>query len=310
MPKFRKIGFSILEIASSLGEIVTSPSELFEDDDGRISKKTGISSINRSSLSALELATQALGNLTTLGDLKSDIGVVIYVTQSPVNYLPNHASLIQDKFGLPQSSICFDINQGCSGYVQGLLTAVTLAKQHNCKALLVCADTYSHHLDRHDRSTQVLFSDGATATIVDHKGDLEILDASHCTDGSGADYLVKPTNSSIPLKMDGAAVFQWTRRVLALQIKTLLEENRTKVANIDAFYIHQASKLVMDNVIKGLGVTQEKVPSSLGLTGNLVSSSIPFLLEKNWEGFCKTKSFVLAGFGVGLSSSCCLVRRL
>ena len=76
-----------------------------------------------------------------------------------------------------------------------------------------------------------------------------------------------------------------------------------KKDDVNSFFLHQASKFVLDNVQKGLAVSQEKIPTSLHLTGNLVSSSIPFLIENNFEKFTDGRLNVLSGFGVGLSCS-------
>ena len=87
------IQFDIQEIKSFIGEIQTSPEELFDDDDGRIAQKTGIDTLHRSQKSAYELAIEAVNRLESLDDIKDDIAYLIYVTQSATYFLPNHASL-------------------------------------------------------------------------------------------------------------------------------------------------------------------------------------------------------------------------
>ena len=300
--------FAIVEISSCLGEKETSPGLLFDDDDGRISAKTGIKILHRSAQSAFDLALEAVGRLDSLAAWKAQIKYVLYVTQSPSYFLPNHASRIQAACDLPLSSMCFDINQGCSGYVQALTTLLALQSKGPGAGLIVCADTYSQHLDKDDRSTQVLFSDGATATPIAPTGGLALVGVSHLTDGSGADLLNKPVAQEERLKMDGAAVFHWTRNALGRQIAALLEEHGLVDSDIDHFVLHQASQLVIDNVIKSLGISPHKVPTTLPLTGNLVSSSIPFLLQNNMDVLVGEKNIVVAGFGVGLSSTACLIK--
>lgn len=302
--------FDILEIQSSIGELETSPALLFDDDDGRIADKTGIKTIHRSDYSAYELAIKAANKLSILPDTRDKIKYLIYVTQSPSFYLPNHASRLQNELGVSKSTMCFDINQGCSGFVQALVTMNSLLSGSKDLGLIVCSDTYSHHLSPEDRSTQVLFSDGATATLIKGGGQWKIIASSHLTDGSGADMLVKNTEASTRLVMDGAAVFQWTRRELGMQIKNLLNKHNFDITQIDGFYLHQASKLVLTNVLKSLGVDNNLVPTTLHLTGNLVSSSIPFLLENNLDLFNNSKHLIMSGFGVGLSSSTCLLKNL
>ena len=301
--------FDITEIKSSIGEIKTSPSELFDDDDGRIAQKTGISNIHRSAKSAYDLALDATSKLSSLSDLKDNIDYIIYVTQSPSYFLPNHASRIQDKLGISKEAMCFDINQGCSGFVQALFLMNSLLKSNTNFGLIICSDTYSHHLSKEDRSTQVLFSDGATATMMQGGGSWKILDSNHLTDGSGADLLSKSIEPENRLSMDGASVFQWTRRELGKQIKDLIASSDYSLDQVEKFYLHQASQLVITNVLKSLSVDKSKAPTTLHITGNLVSSSIPFLLENDFNEFINSKLIVMSGFGVGLSSSSCLLKR-
>ena len=299
--------FSILEIASALGSQKTSPALLFEDDDGRIAKKTGISNIHRSQGSAFQLASEAVASLKDLDLVREDVRYVIYVTQSPSYFLPNHASRLQSEFGLPASCMAFDINQGCSGFVQALVTMISLFQAENEVGLIVCADTYSAHMARDDRSTQVLFSDGATATLVRSGGDISLQSALHLTDGSGADLLVKSVDEKERLAMDGAAVFHWTRNALGPQIEKCLVAEGISCSDVDYFILHQASKLVLDNVKRSLGLNDDSVPTTLSITGNLVSSSIPFLLQKHPKCLGSGNRLVMAGFGVGLSCSVCLL---
>ena len=300
--------FDIVEIQSCLGSKETSPALLFDDDDGRISEKTGINKIHRSESSAYDLAVRAATKLDCLASIRTHVKYLIYVTQSPSYYLPNHASRLQNELGVSQSAMCFDINQGCSGFVQALVVMRSLLGSSEDLGLIVCADTYSKHLALDDRSTQVLFSDGATASVIQGGGRWDVLAVNHLTDGAGADMLSKNIDIDAKLHMDGAAVFQWTRRELGKQIKGLLADNEFDLDEIDRFYLHQASRLVITNILKSLAVDQERVPTSLHITGNLVSSSIPFLIEQDLAGFNASKHLIMSGFGVGLSSSSCLLR--
>lgn len=303
------MSFDIVEIGVCLGDIETSPSILFEDDDGRIAQKTGISKIHRSSVSAYDLAVQATMNLKCISSIKSQLKYVIYVTQSPSYFLPNHAARLQNDLKISQEAMCFDMNQGCSGFVQALLTMLSLTGGTEDLGLVVCTDTYSKHLSSDDRSTQVLFSDGATATVIKGGGKWELVGSKHLTDGSGADLLSKTVDESNRLKMDGASVFQWTRRELGKQIRELLAAQGLDIHKIDRFYLHQASKLVLTNVMKSLSVSANIVPTTLPITGNLVSSSIPFLLKQDINEFNNSKLLVISGFGVGLSCSSCIIRK-
>jgi len=302
--------FEILEIKSSIGEIQTSPEKLFDDDDGRIALKTGIKTLHRSKKSAYDLAIEAVKKLDKLDENKEKFKYIIYVTQSLSYFLPNHASRIQSFLTLPKNTLSFDINQGCSGFAQALYITNKLLNNNDSLALIVCSDTYSHHLNKEDRSTQVLFSDGATATIVKGGGKMQIISSKHLTDGSGADFLSKSVSPETKLNMDGAAVFQWTRRELGKQIRELMDESDFNLMDVKKFFFHQASKLVITNIIKSLKIDESKVLSTLNITGNLVSSSIPFLIQEHLQDFKSSELMVLSGFGVGLSSSSLLIKNV
>lgn len=302
----------ILEIESEIGENEVSPSDLFSDDDGRIVSKTGIARLNRTDKTALQLGLIACRKLTSLDKVREEIGFVIYVTQSPENFLPNHASIIQHELGITGNSMCFDVNQGCSGFVQALYILNSLLSTSGDRyGLIVCSDTYSHHMSHDDRSTQALFSDGATAVIVEkkQKEGWELTGISNHTDGSGASLLMKSVMNDDKMRMNGPEIFQWTRRFLGRQIGALLDKHDLCLDDVDSFFLHQASKLVLDNVTGSLSIPKHKVPTTLGITGNLVSSSLPFLIKNNYSQFNDSRLLVLAGFGVGLSSSICILKK-
>lgn len=303
--------FDIKEISCSLGENEVKPESLFSNDNGRLTKKTGISLLHRTEKTSYQLALEAINNSSNIKKYLSRIGCVIYVTQSAINFLPNHASMLQGELGISNDSICFDINQGCSGFVQALIVMISILPNiKNDLGLIVCTDTYSHHLGKTDRSTQSLFSDGSTAVIISKEKKWKIIDSNHFTDGNKSHYLQKPLNDDIKLNMEGSKIFQWTRAALGKSIRKLLHSNNFSIEDIDYFFIHQASKIVMENVRMGLDVKKTKIPSTLHLTGNLVSSSIPFLLLNNYKEFSNSRTIVLSGFGVGLSLSSTIIKNV
>lgn len=262
--------------------------------------KTGMPIHFQSTLSLETLASQAakklLNRLQPVHGLPS---AIIVVTQSSEYHLPSVACTLQTELGLPTQILAFDINQGCSGFVQALTIAVSILESFE-RVLIVCADKYRSKLTPGDRSTESVFSDAAAAVLIEREGPMKIVAQSHYTDGSGRKSLVQPIGGS--LKMLGAEVYLWTRRQVAPQIQKLADDLSANGHYPKTVFMHQASKLVVD-ALKVLLPNNLAVPTNLHQYGNTVSASIPILIKENLH-LLEQGTSILAGFGVGLSSSC------
>lgn len=300
------MGFAFRDIATVLGErcesVINNP--VFAP----VVQKTGIPVVFETDGSSLDLARSAIRQLLDRNtDLRGKVDVLICVTQSPVDLLPSMSCRLQHDCDLPNNILAFDIGQGCSGFVQAfVLTAKLLLKFDNI--LIVCTDSYRSKLDHSDRSTASVFSDAATVTWVSSGGDLSVLAESHFADGSGRKFLFQEVLANgVPgtLHMSGADVLLFAQRVVPEEISRLLTMADVSSDEIDNWYFHQASKLVLDKLESRIH-PKSPIRRNIEHFGNTVSSSIPLLLAEDLD-LLGGKLSVLCGFGVGLSASCVLV---
>ena len=171
--------------------------------------------------------------------------------------------------------------------------------------VIVCCDTYRSKLDHLDRSTSTIFSDGATATLIQRGGNLRIAGHTHISDGSGADLLFhsrNPDKNDGKLFMAGGDVLLFTKRVVFRQAEETLLRANVLLAEVDLVLAHQASKLVLDELERRFG-SELAFPRNIEKFGNTVSSSIPLLIQNMLDEVNNSTS-IMCGFGVGLSSSC------
>jgi 3-oxoacyl-[acyl-carrier-protein] synthase-3 len=306
-----------IETADTL--LKENPDWVLED----IKVKTGIdtryvSDINET---ALDLGIKAAEKLFLKNDFQSKIDAIIFVTQSPDYLLPTSACIIQDKLKLSTNCIAFDVNQGCSGFIYGLaLSSSLVTAQLAKKVLLICSDTYTKYIDKHDRTCRPIFSDGAAACVISLSSTPCIGPFELGTDGRGAlNLIVKNSAARISNKqdyinnklfMDGSKVFMFSMNSVPECVKNLLTKAKKKINEIDLFIFHQASKIVIDNIIRRLNLPKEKIFCNYSRIGNTVSASIPIALKDSInEGILKSGDLVMViGFGVGYSWGATLVR--
>lgn len=306
----------IIETGSTLKE--QNPEWSIHD----IENKTGISTryISAPDETALDMAVKAAEKLFLQQIDRQSIGALIFVTQSSDYVLPTSACIIQDRLGLSRSCISFDVNQGCSGFVYGLaLSSALVTAGFANKVLLLCAETYSKYIDKHDRTCRPIFSDGAAATLLTRSARAQLGPFELGSDGSGALNLIvaaggarqaqalEMTNKK--LFMDGARVLMFSMSAVPKCVVSLLEKSGKSIEEIDLFVFHQASKLVIDNIIRHLSLPKEKVFCNYQRVGNTVSASIPIALKDAVnEGRLKEGDLVMSvGFGVGYSWGACLL---
>lgn len=278
-------------------------------DYPKIFEKTGIKYVYHSSKkeSALKLAISAGKKLIRKN---KNIDALIYVTQSPEFNLPTNACVIQNKLGLKKNIIAYDLNQGCTGFIYGLYNAQLLFEDNFINnVLVICSDTYTKNINKDNKSCLTLFSDGATAILL-KKSKTKKNQFIFYTDGSGendlklyfsGNQIVK--NKKPDLFMDGRKVLMFTMNIVPKIIKKTLKENKITVSKLKYILFHQASKIVIDNLIRKMNLPQDKVYKNYNKYGNTVSSTIPLCLHdmKKKQMIKKGDKILICGFGVGLS---------
>jgi len=284
----------------------------FEDAE-KISKATGIRTrhIVAPGQTTADLAVKACDRImTALGWLPNEIGLVLFVTQTPDYSLPSNAHLIHRTLRLSSDCICIETALGCSGYVHGLWQAgQLLAGMSKRRALLIAGDTTSTTFRSEDRSVAPLFGDAATVTALEWDEKAVAPYAVLGNDGSGAPYLIQKNGgarySGDPhsLFMDGTQVFAFTLREVPANVKAALYEAGWQIEDVDHFVFHQANAMMMNQLARKVGIPLNKLPMAIEKYGNTSSASIPLcmtecLSEKLLSGSLK---LLLSGFGVGWS---------
>jgi 3-oxoacyl-[acyl-carrier-protein] synthase-3 len=249
-------------------------------------------------------AAQAL--LAQTGTRRDEIEALVVVTQTPDYQLPHTAALVQRALGLPTSLASFDMSLGCSGYVYGLSTLVSLMAHADMKrALLVTADCYSKVSDPSDRATAPLFSDAAAATLVTDTPLYRPGKPLFGTDGAGAETLiVKCGGSRAPsghskLYMDGRAIYSFAISQIPQHVERCLALNGLRLEDVDRFVFHQANRFMLESLRDRMKLPAEKVVIDVADGGNTVGSTIPIALEALLPE--RHRTILICGFGVGLS---------
>lgn len=261
---------------------------------------------------------------------KEEIDALIFVSQTSDYHQPATAPLLQHKLGLPTSTLCFDVNLACSGYVYGLSIAYAYASMQGIrKVLLLVGETMSKTVSQYDKVATPLFGDAGTATLVS-KGDFPKALFSLNSDGAGSDVIKMPyggyRSPSCPqgfLKvldndgnirtgeqfyMDGMDVFNFGMRVEPKDIKMLLKECEMNVDDVDLLIYHQANKFMTDFFSKRLKISTDKTPYCLEKFGNTSSASIPLTIVTELEvSYPERKHVIISGFGAGLSWATAMV---
>jgi len=288
----------------------------------QIEQKTGVKTRYLADFkeTAVDMAVKAVDKLFDRGFKKEEVDFLILVTQSPDYCLPTSACILQDRLNLSKATIAFDLNLGCSGFVYGLAVCGSLIESGLAKkGVLVCSETYTKYIDKADRTCRPLFSDAAAATLIETSDSDGVKIFEMGTDGSGFANLIVPgsgfrvsdeVNRAKKLFMDGAKVFMFAMEMVPKCVSSLLKKSGKTIDDIDLFVFHQASQVVMDNIIRRLDLPREKVFINGVDIGNTVSASIPIALKDASDQRLLKKGdlVMLVGFGVGYSWGGCLMQ--
>ena len=262
----------------------------------------------------------AIEALTRAGLTPDDVELIVFGTTTADTIFPSSACNLQMKIGAPRAW-GFDLGAACSGFTYALTAASQMVSTgaHDC-ALAVGADVMSSIIDYTDRSTCVLFGDGAGAVVVvpSDDPDLGVIDFAHEIDGSGGPSLTMPAGGSkLPashdtvekrlhyVKQDGMTVFKFAVRKTEEICRRLLDKNGLGPADVDLFVSHQANRRIIEAAAKHLGLADDKVLINIDKFGNTTGATIPLALEdavssgRLKKGDLVVLTSVGAGFTVG-----------
>jgi 3-oxoacyl-[acyl-carrier-protein] synthase-3 len=262
---------------------------------------------------ALPAAREALEDAGLSG---SDLDLIVVATVTPDMAFPATAAILADQLGAHDAA-AYDLSAGCTGFMYALAQAYgMLAGGLAQRALVVGGDVLSKILDWGDRSTAVLFGDGAGAVVLDRARDGGFLGFELGADGSGGPQLYLPAGGSRTpataesvadrlhfVQMNGREVFKFATRVLVSSAEAVLTECGRTVQDVDVYVPHQANVRIIDYARQKLGIPEEKVVVDVDRYGNTSSGSIPLaLVDAKREGRLQEGRLVLmTGMGAGLT---------
>ena len=251
-----------------------------------------------------EAAKAALQNAKVNG---SAVELILAATMSAEEAMPGVAARVQQTIGA-KGAASFDINSACTGFLAALNTAQTYIEAGIYKTVLVVgAEKLSSLVDWGDRSTCILFGDGAGAVVLKADPEGLYVQVSH-SKGEKGQALTAPKNGF--LQMDGRAVFEFAVSRVPEVIREVLKKAGIEKEEVDFYLLHQANRRIISAAVKRLGLEEERFPMNMEEYGNTSAASIPILLyEENRRGKLKKDSLlVLSGFGGGLTYGASLLR--
>ena len=317
------MGVHILSTGSSVPNFSVENQQfedIIETSDHWISTRTGIHKrhLAPSSISLTKLAAEAANNALNKANMQpNDIDLIILATSTPDD-LFGSASQLQAEIGAT-SAIAFDITAACSGFIIALVTATQFIQAGSYDNILVVgADTMSRWIDWSDRTTCILFGDGAGAVVVSRSVINNVLGFKLCTDGQLNSHLQlmnsplqsqKFGNTHVPqgrynyITMNGKEVYKFAVFQVPIVIKQCIHNINVSIDDVDWFILHQANTRILEAIASRLSIPFSKMITNLENYGNTSAASIPLALdEANKANKIKPGQIVvLAGFGAGLT---------
>ena len=245
----------------------------------------------------------------------SEIELIICCTVTPDMLFPATANIIADKCGI-KNGFGFDVNAGCSGFLNGLTTAAKYIESGFIKrAIVVGAEKMSAIVNYQDRSTCPIFGDGAGAVLLEAtEEEVGFMDAKLCVDGVGRQHLYQkaggsaypPTHETIDARehyiyQEGQPVFKWAVVKMAEVTEEVMKKNNLSADDISYLLPHQANLRIISATGDRLGIDPKKVLINIEKYGNTTSATIPLLMWENQEKFKKGDNLILTAFGAGFT---------
>lgn len=306
------------------GDVI--PNEAFtsflDTNDAWIVQRTGIQTRVMSQKSAAELGAMALQNALRQAGIDGEmLDLILVATYATEDIMPNTASQMKRILDIQSPAPALDMNVACSGFVYALEIARAMAQTGTYRYIAVIgAERQSQYLDFTDRTTSILFGDGAGAII------LETSDTKHVYEAHLSNKIDK--NESLTLKvpqkntpftkvcdeatqryleMKGQEVFQFAVRTVKAELQAVLVKNKMQIEDIDYIVLHQANRRIIQFVASSLKIEESKFVVNVDRVANTSSASIPIALSQHIDTVGLGHRYVLIGFGAGLSSGATII---
>ncbi|MBR1429255.1 MAG: ketoacyl-ACP synthase III [Rickettsiales bacterium] len=293
--------------------------KLVDTTDEWITQRTGIHErhIAAENQTVSDMALEAVKRALVNAQISTtDIDMIICATTTPDLTFPSTACLIQNKLGLDKPIIAFDIQAVCSGFVYALTIANDMMRGGKIRhAVIIGADKMSSLIDWKDRSTCVLFGDGAGAVILKATEETGVIDAEIKANGTYSDILkttggTSTTAAAGNILMDGRGVFKHAVEKMTLSIKEITARNSMTLDDIALIVPHQANYRILSLVAEKLNIPDDKFMLTIGEHANTSSASIPLALDVALKQgkINKGDSIILEALGGGLTWGAVLIR--
>lgn len=312
----------IVQTAHHVPEKVISNDDLttlMATSDEWIKTRTGIQQRHVSTGQSTADLCAIVGNqlLTESGWRADDLDFIIVATMSPDYMTPATAAIVQQCIGATKA-FAFDVNAACSGFVYGLRVASDLLNGTCQRGMLIGGEVLSKLIDWHERSTAVLFGDGAGGVLLerDEDSNSEFLASDLQTIGELGDKLTagyQPINSAFYqdhtddhrqyFEMDGRAVYKFATHEVPASIERAIAVSQLLVNDVDHFILHQANQRIIDQIAKRLDQPKQKFLSNVANYGNTSAASVAILLDEaiRDHSIKRGQLLALSGFGGGLT---------
>lgn len=284
---------------------------MVETNDEWIVQRTGIKQrhivSDKDNVVSMAAAASRMA-LETAGLTPQDIDMIIVATCSSEYVFPSAACLLQAELGVPNCPT-FDLQAACSGFIYSLSVAVQfIATGYSKRVLLVGSEAMSKLVDWTDRSSCILFGDGAGAVILETSDTPGVLSTHLHADGEHKDILFLPTAQLI--QMQGNAVFRMAVKWLSEVAKEALDANKMQASDIDWIVPHQANMRIIQSTVKGLGISLDKVITTVENHANTSAASIPLALDLAIRDgrIQRGQNLLFEAFGGGLTWGSAMVR--
>ena len=267
-----------------------------------------------------DAATKLISSLSIPLD---QIDVLIFVSQTPDYRAPSTSVLLQHKLKLSKSTLSFDVNMACTGYLNGLFLAYSIIMSGAKNVLLLVGDTLSKVTSPKDKATALLLGDAGSATLISNGGEYGDTYFSFNTDGSnfhainipmggfksmssvdslkGKEYDDGSVRSGEQIFMDGMEVFGFAISELPKDMKCLLEYAKKDLTDIDKFVLHQANRLMMNTIAKKVKMDKSKILYSIDKFGNTSATSIPLTMVHQKSHLRNGELILMNAIGSGFS---------